>query len=150
MGRAPTEEELAAHVKLDVEHLRRALADASLVLISLDAPNGSDDSLHESLPDPTTQLDPDEAVSEREMRRQLGEAIQSLPERERQVLSLYYFEELTMKEIGYVLQVSESRVSQLHAKAVLTLRVLMTAAAVEQDVVVTSRPTPALAAEMTA
>ena len=53
----------------------------------------------------------------------LGEAIQRLPERERLVVSLYYYEELTLREIGEVLGVTESRVSQLHTKAILRLKV---------------------------
>ena len=57
------------------------------------------------------------------MKQALGEAIQRLPERERLVVSLYYYEELTLREIGEVLGVTESRVSQLHTKAILRLKV---------------------------
>jgi RNA polymerase sigma factor for flagellar operon FliA len=57
-----------------------------------------------------------------EMRGRLAEAIEELPEREKLVLSLYYFEELTMKEIGMAIGVVESRVSQIHSSAVLRLR----------------------------
>ncbi|HRV07894.1 MAG TPA: FliA/WhiG family RNA polymerase sigma factor [Acidobacteriota bacterium] len=65
---------------------------------------------------------PFEAVSRGEMRRLLAEAIETLPEREQLILSLYYREELTMKEIGHILGVNESRISQLHTRAVLRLR----------------------------
>jgi RNA polymerase sigma factor for flagellar operon FliA len=58
-----------------------------------------------------------------EVREQLADAIARLPERERLVISLYYYEELTLREIGEVLGVTESRVSQLHTKAVLRLKV---------------------------
>jgi RNA polymerase sigma factor for flagellar operon FliA len=57
-----------------------------------------------------------------EMKTMLSRAIGELPEKERQVLALYYFEELTMKEIGAVLAVGESRVSQIHSMAVMRLR----------------------------
>ena len=60
-----------------------------------------------------------------ELQEKLGEAIEHLPERERLVMTLYYFEELTMREIGLALGVVESRVSQIHASAVVHLRVAM-------------------------
>ncbi len=126
-GRPPTEEELAAHVSLELSTLRRVLVDANLVLISLDTTADVDRSLHESLPDLTPRSDPADAMSDNEEKQRLGDAIRLLAEREQLVLSLYYIEGLTMKEIGQVLGVSESRVSQLHAKAVLGLRSIMTA-----------------------
>jgi len=60
-----------------------------------------------------------------EMKQRLADAIADLPERERLVMTLYYYEEMTMKEIGLTLGVVESRVSQIHASAVLHLRVLL-------------------------
>lgn len=67
-------------------------------------------------PDPLSSL-----VNERE-RASLAGAIQSLPEKERLVLTLYYYEELTMKEIGELLKVTESRVCQIHTKAIIRLK----------------------------
>ena len=67
-------------------------------------------------PEPQTQLD------KTELRDMIGEAIARLPEREKLVITLYYYEELTLREIGEVLGVTESRVSQLHTKAVLRLK----------------------------
>jgi len=61
----------------------------------------------------------------KELRAALGDAIDGLPEKERLVMTLYYYEELTMKEIGKVLEISESRVCQLHGKALLKLRSVM-------------------------
>jgi RNA polymerase sigma factor for flagellar operon FliA len=61
-----------------------------------------------------------------EMRELLSRAIADLPEKEQQVLTLYYFEELTMKEVGMALGVGESRVSQIHSMAVVRLRARMT------------------------
>ena len=62
---------------------------------------------------------PAEALDETEMREVLADAIARLPEREKLVITLYYYEELTLREIGEVLSVTESRVSQLHTKAIL-------------------------------
>jgi RNA polymerase sigma factor for flagellar operon FliA len=62
-------------------------------------------------------------IAERdEIRRVIVEAINELPDKEKKILVLYYFEDLTLKEIGQVLEVTESRVSQLHTKAVMRLR----------------------------
>src|SRR5690606_29793803 len=66
--------------------------------------------------------DPSLTVESDEVRRLLADAIDQLPERERLVVALYYYEELTLREIGEVLGVSESRVSQIHTKALLRLR----------------------------
>ena len=66
--------------------------------------------------------DPEFSLEQTEMREALGEAIARLPEREKLVVTLYYYEELTLREIGEVIGVTESRVSQLHTKAVLRLK----------------------------
>ncbi len=66
--------------------------------------------------------DPQGSLSKTEMREAIGEAIARLPEREKLVVTLYYYEELTLREIGEVLGVTESRVSQLHTKAILRLK----------------------------
>ena len=65
---------------------------------------------------------PFESVQKQEMREILTEVIEQLPEREQLILSLYYYEELTMKEIGRILGVNESRVSQLHTRTMLRMR----------------------------
>ena len=70
----------------------------------------------------TSGPDPQLELSQTEMREALGEAIARLPEREKLVITLYYYEELTLREIGDVLGVTESRVSQLHTKAILRLK----------------------------
>src|SRR5262249_56311562 len=78
-------------------------------------------SLRDTLEDPGI-IKPADALDETEMREALAEAISRLPEREKLVVTLYYYEELTLREIGEVLGVTESRVSQLHTKAILRLR----------------------------
>ena len=84
-------------------------------------PGGTAPSLADSLPDVAAE-DPVTAMESRETRRQLAEAIQGLAERDRTIVGLYYFENLTLAEIGKVLGVTESRVCQLHTRAVLRLR----------------------------
>jgi len=72
-----------------------------------------------------TSPDPFFTLAERERRAMLARLMDGLPERERQVLALYYYEDLTMREVGTALRVTESRVSQLHTSAVLRLRVML-------------------------
>ena len=71
-------------------------------------------------------LNPDTIVEKEEIKRVIVDAIKELPEKEKKVLVLYYYEDLTLKEIGEVLEVTESRVSQLHTKAVMRLRAKLT------------------------
>jgi RNA polymerase sigma factor for flagellar operon FliA len=82
-------------------------------------------SIGESIESPSS-LNPDVIVEKEEIRRVIIEAINELPEKEKKVLVLYYYEDLTLKEIGQVLEVTESRVSQLHTKAILRLRAKLT------------------------
>ncbi len=73
---------------------------------------------------------PEAALDQTEMRAALADAISRLPEREKLVITLYYYEELTLREIGEVLSVTESRISQLHTKAVLRLKARLSGVAV--------------------
>ncbi len=127
LGRPAHEDEVAAEVGVTIERYRQMLIEAGTSILSLDAPLGSmrpdDDasSLGELLEDASSPS-PSEEVERNEMTEQLASAIKRLPPRERRLLSLYYEDELTMKEISLVMHVSESRVCQLHAQAVLRLR----------------------------
>ncbi len=67
-------------------------------------------------------MNPDNIIEKEEIKNVIVESIQSLPEKEKKVIVLYYYEDLTLKEIGEVLEVTESRISQLHTKAVARLR----------------------------
>ncbi|HEX9028938.1 MAG TPA: FliA/WhiG family RNA polymerase sigma factor [Anaerolineales bacterium] len=122
----PTNREVANFLGISESQIDQALVDANQVILSLDAlqePNAEDGetAAYEILAD-TSQPDPAEVVFDRDQKQQLLRAIRELPEREKLILSLYYYEEKTLKEIGQVLNVSESRVCQLHARAMLTLK----------------------------
>ncbi len=127
LARAPTDEEIADKVGITTDELEESLIDISRTSIAaldeLWSTSGEGDqvSLLDTLEDPGS-IKPSEALDETEMREALAEAISRLPEREKLVVTLYYYEELTLREIGEVLGVTESRVSQLHTKAILRLR----------------------------
>src|SRR5215207_1895304 len=132
LKRVPSDAELAAEVGLEEEQLQSVLAQVSFVgLAALDETLGISErsggaTLGDTLAD---RADGPVAVMETaETRRILAACIASLPERERVVLTLYYYEGLTLAEIGSVLGVTESRVSQVHTKAVIHLRARLAAA----------------------
>ena len=127
LGRAPTDDEIATKIGISTEELEESLTDISrssiAALDELWSGSGEGDqvSLLDTIED-TTGPRPAEALDETELREALADAIARLPEREKLVVTLYYYEELTLREIGEVLGVTESRVSQLHTKAVLRLK----------------------------
>ena len=128
LQRAPTDEEMASELEITTEDFHEALLQISnSTLIALDelwnaGDSGADQvSLLDTLPDQGA-LDPQAVVDQGELRDRISGAIAALPEREKLVVALYYYENLTLREIGEVLGVTESRVSQLHTKAVLRLR----------------------------
>jgi RNA polymerase sigma factor for flagellar operon FliA len=123
LGRAPTEEEVARALGLDVAAYQRFLGEGlTLVSLQAGAPPGRDGAGRlDQLEDAETP-DPFAALADKERRALLSELIDTLPPRERQVLALYYCEELTMQEVGRIMGVTESRVSQIHASAILRLR----------------------------
>lgn len=127
LGRPAHEDEIAAEFGVSIERYRHMLIEAGTSILSLDAPlapmRPDDDtsSLAELLED-ANALSPSEEAERHEQQQQLASALQRLPPRERLLISLYYDDELTMKEISQIMHVSESRVCQLHAQAVLRLR----------------------------
>jgi len=130
LGRAPTQEELARELGVDQSELGRMLLESAHVIISLDGAGsgGDDEGEVQSLRDLLHNADEagtDEVVEENELVERLSSAIDSLPPRDRLVLNLYYHEELTLKEISRVIEVSESRVSQIHTAAVMKLCALL-------------------------
>jgi RNA polymerase sigma factor for flagellar operon FliA len=128
LQRAPTDEEMSTELGIPLEDFHDALLQISnSTIVALDElwnvsdATGDTVSLLDTLPDRGAP-DPQAVVDQSELRDRIADAIAALPEREKLVIALYYYENLTLREIGEVLGVTESRVSQLHTKAVLRLR----------------------------
>ncbi len=125
-GRPATDEELARELGVSRDELATMIEEVSVAtIISLDADSSSDGddstTLGEYLPDPKAE-DVEEKVSSQEMVKLIAGGLEELPEKEQLVLVLYYYEDLTLKEIGAILDVTESRVCQIHTKAIMRLR----------------------------
>ncbi len=131
LGHSASEPELAQAMGMTLEEFQhmldeiRGLEVGSLQIESLE--DGRETDLSETIPGPPDQ-DPLSLYLQGERKQMLADAIAQLPEREQQVLALYYQEELTMKEVGAVLGVGESRVSQIHSVAVARLRAALESA----------------------
>lgn len=126
LGRSPSDQEVAVALDMSLPKYYETLEQIrTLNLLSLDDTinTGSDSEpirLIDTITDENSQVDSD--LLESELMEELARAVDELPERERLVISLYYHDGLTLKEIGHVLEVSESRVCQIHAKAINFLR----------------------------
>jgi len=119
---------MAGELEMPLEDFNEALLQIShSTIVALDElwnvsdAGGDPVSLLDTLPDREAP-DPEALVDQGELRDRIADSIAALPEREKLVIALYYYENLTLREIGEVLSVTESRVSQLHTKAVLRLR----------------------------
>jgi RNA polymerase sigma factor for flagellar operon FliA len=126
LGRDPTGEEIASALNLEMEDYYQMLAEVhSYAFMSLDESwqddEGNNVSLLDMLED-TSSANPQNQLIKRQVVESLGEAINMLPEKEKLVITLYYYEELNLKEIGEIIGLTESRVSQLHSQAILRLR----------------------------
>jgi RNA polymerase sigma factor FliA len=128
LQRAPTDSEMAAELDCTQDELQESLvriANSSVVALdelwTVSDSSGDQVSLLDTIPDPDA-ADPVRELDLTDMKDRLADAIARLPEREKLVIALYYYENLTLREIGEVLGVTESRVSQLHTKAVLRLK----------------------------
>jgi len=134
LGRAPTDEEIAQKLGVSHDELEESLGEISRSsVVALDelwtiSSGGDPVSLIDTIED-TQGPNPQAALAETELKEAIGEALARLPEREKLVVTLYYYEELTLREIGEVLGVTESRVSQLHTKAILRLKASLAATA---------------------
>lgn len=128
LSRVPTDSEVANHLGVShAEYLKLIESLSSVSIVALDELwTGSDEKpegfLLVDMVEDHRALEPEKTVELEEMKEILTDAIGKLPERERLIVSLYYYEGLTMKEIGEVLGVSESRVCQIHTRAVLRLK----------------------------
>ena len=121
LGRTPKDEEMAERLQLSVEMYYETLKEVNISgLISIDEYMYQFEAIKDK-----NALIPEKYIEEEEIKNALANFIDSLPDRERKVICLYYYEELTLKEISRILEVSESRISQIHTKAVSRLRTHM-------------------------
>jgi RNA polymerase sigma factor for flagellar operon FliA len=122
-GKSATDEELAEELGLSEDELgtwQSQLKVTNIVSLNEFEENGPEpvaDTVHQS-----HFKQPEEVVEEEELKKVLTEALELLTERERRVIELYYYEDMNLKEISQILEVSESRVSQLHTKGLLKMR----------------------------
>lgn len=126
LGRPPSEEEIAAALKMNINEYQDFLTQArSSSMISIEDlgmnRDDNDRDMLETIGDPEKR-DPLSLLMTKDRQKTLTTAIDKLPDKERKVVSLYYYNELTMKEIGRILEVTESRVSQLHTQAMIRLK----------------------------
>jgi RNA polymerase sigma factor FliA len=128
LQRAPTDQEMAAELDISVTEFHDsllAISHSSIAALdelwSVSDSSGDQVSLMDTIEDPGAP-DPAKVLDMGDLKDRIAESIARLPEREKLVIALYYYENLTLREIGEVLGVTESRISQLHTKAVLRLR----------------------------
>ncbi|MFP4561780.1 MAG: RNA polymerase sigma factor WhiG [Spirochaetia bacterium] len=131
LGRSVSDEEIAKELNMNMDEFQKAMLKVSgtsmLSLNDVWYNNDENDkiSIVDSIESPSS-MNPDTIVEKEEIKRVIVEAINELPDKEKKVLVLYYYEDLTLKEIGQVLEVTESRISQLHTKAIMRLRAKLT------------------------
>ena len=121
LGRTPSNEELSQHLNMSLKELEETLADIS---------NFNMTSLEDllvnkgeyNIDDDKEKNIPEQIFEKKEIKEILSRIVDELPEKEKMVISLYYYEELTYKEIGYIMELSESRISQIHSKAILKIK----------------------------
>ncbi|MBT7522363.1 MAG: FliA/WhiG family RNA polymerase sigma factor [Nitrospina sp.] len=137
LSRSPEDEEVAKEMGLNLDQFHDTLNETksmpvfSLEDLGLAKDSGEQQSLLDCLAG-KADADPQTQIRLVELKEIIAKAIEGLPEKERLMVSLYYYEELTMKEIGAVLEITESRVSQIHSKAVYRLRTKLKAIIAEE------------------
>lgn len=131
LGRSASDREIAAEMGLSEQDFQKTMMKISgTSILSLNdvwytSEENDRVSIVDSIESPKS-MNPDTIVEKDEIKRVIVQAINELPEKEKKVLVLYYYEDLTLKEIGKVLEVTESRISQLHTKAIMRLRSKLT------------------------
>ena len=123
MGRMPTTSEVASYLDMEPEKVSQILSEDYTMTSIYDKKGSNDDSVEiiDTIQD-TNKLNPQEQAEEKNVKYQLEKALKRLPERERIIMVLYYQENMTLKEIGETINMSESRVCQLHAQAIMKLK----------------------------
>lgn len=132
LGKTPSNEELANYLKVSLEEIESTLSDISTFNIT---------SLEETIlengdynfAEGQSSNTPEDLYEQKEMKKILAESISKLDENEQKVISLYYYEELTYREIGYILNLSESRISQIHSKSILKIKNILTKKGIDKD-----------------
>jgi RNA polymerase sigma factor FliA len=125
LGRPPTDDEMAEALGVSVQRYMDMLNESNILVLSLDEQLGSDRDSNVSLIDTVADrggVEPDGHMEEGDVSKHLASAITTLPEREKLLIALYYQENMTLREIGEIINISESRVCQLHAQAIMRLR----------------------------
>lgn len=126
LGRSASDEEVAGELGVEIKKFHEMLNQVrGISVVNLDEVRNASDLEKKNLIDvleDTTGEDPAGALNIDEMKRMVAESISQLPEKERLVISLYYYDELNMKEVGKILDITESRVCQIHTKSILRLR----------------------------
>ena len=125
-GRAATNTEIANYLGIEREKVEQLLAEDTTITSIYDKKGAADGDIEiiDTIEDSHT-LAPHEQLEEKDVKKELEAALKRLPERERTIMVLYYHENMTLKEIGEAINVSESRVSQLHAQAIMKLKNLL-------------------------
>ncbi len=123
LGRMPTTKEIAQYVDMDPDKVIQLLSDDTTITSIYDKKGNTDDSVEiiDTIQD-TNKLNPQEQAEEENVKQELQKALRRLPERERIIMVLYYQENMTLKEIGETINMSESRVCQLHAQSIMKLK----------------------------
>ncbi len=127
LGRTPTSQEIGESLGIEKEKVDAILAEDTTIASLYDKKGTSEESIEiiDTIED-TSSINPLEKLEEKDAKNELQRALKSLPERERMIMVLYYHENMTLKEIGEAIEVSESRVCQLHAQAIMKLRNILT------------------------
>ena len=125
-GRNATNTEVANFLGIEKEKVEQLLSDDTTVTSIYEKKGASDGDIEiiDTIQD-SNSLNPHEKLEEKDIKKELEDALKRLPERERTIMVLYYHENMTLKEIGEAINVSESRISQLHAQAIMKLKNLL-------------------------
>ncbi len=125
-GRAATNSEIANYLGIEKEKVEQLLSDDTTITSLYDKKGSTDGDIEiiDTIQDSHSQA-PHEKMEEKDVKKELEDALKRLPERERTIMVLYYHENMTLKEIGEAINVSESRISQLHAQAIMKLKNLL-------------------------
>lgn len=122
LGRTPTSDEIGQVLGLEKEKVEQILAEDTTITSIYDKKGSSEDSMEVIDTIQDKRLTPQEEMEEKDVKKELEFALKRLPERERMIMVLYYHENMTLKEIGEAIEISESRVCQLHAQAIMKLK----------------------------